>query len=114
METYENHPNNYLHNINMTNIHENLQKSNYDDFWNSRNSNKQVLKEFNDKYNKKVSGFEKILNFKNMQIGNEGLVSLRKINFENLEIFNLENNNINFNSVDIKNILNKYNSRIKK
>jgi len=94
LETYEKHPNNYYHNINLTNIYESLSKSNYDDFWNSRNSNKEILKEFNDKYDKKISGFEKILNFSNMKIGNEGLISLRKINFDNLEIFNLENNDI--------------------
>ena len=29
-----------------------------------------------------------------MNIGDEGLVNLRKMNFENLEIFNLENNEI--------------------
>ena len=94
LETYEKHPNNYYHNINLKNIYESLSKSNYDDFWNSRNSNKEILKEFNDKYEKKVSGFEKILNFNNIKIGDEGLVCLRKINFENLEIFNLENNNL--------------------
>ena len=94
VETYEQHPNNYLHNINISNLYESLDRSNYDDFWNSRNSNKEILKEFNDKFEKKISGFEKILNFKNMKIGNEGLISLRKINFENLEVFNLENNDL--------------------
>lgn len=94
LETYEQHPNNYWHNINLSNIYQSLDKSNYDDYLNSRNKNKEILKEFNDKHEKKISGFEKILNFKNMDIGNEGLISLRKINFENLEIFNLENNDI--------------------
>ena len=94
LETYEQHPNNYFHNINLTNIYQSLSKSNYDDFWNSRNCNKEILKEFNDKYSKKISGFEKVLNLNNMKLGNEGLIKLRKINFENLEILNLENNNI--------------------
>ena len=94
LETYEKHPNNYWHNINLTNIFDSLEKSNYDDFLNSRNTNKEILKEYNDKFEKKVSGIEKILNFKDMKLGDEGLICLRKINFGNVEIFNLENNNI--------------------
>lgn len=119
LETYEQHPNNYFHNINLTNIYQSLSKSNYDDFWNSRNCNKEILKEFNDKYSKKISGFEKVLNLNNMKLGNEGLIKLRKINFENLEILNLENNNIKdiscFNKWKLKRLkeLNLSNNNIK-
>ena len=94
LETYEKHPNNYYHNINLTNIYQSLEKSKYDDFLNNRNANKEILKEFNDKFDKKVSGFEKELNFGKMKLGNTFLVSLKKINFDNLEILNLENNDI--------------------
>jgi len=94
LETYEKHPNNYYHNINLTNIYQSLEKSNYDDFLNNRNTNKEILKEFNGKYDKKVSGFEKELNFGNMKLGNNILASLKKINLDNLEILNLENNDI--------------------
>ena len=52
------------------------------------------MKEFNDKFDKKVSGFEKELNFGKMKLGNSFLTSLKKINFDNLEVLNLENNDI--------------------
>ena len=94
LETYEKHPNNYYHNINLTNIYQSLEKSKYDDFLNNRNANKEILKEFNDKFDKKVSGFEKVLNFGKMKLGNNILTSLKKINFDNLEVLNLENNDI--------------------
>ena len=94
LETYEKHPNNYYHNINLTNIYQSLDKSKYDDFLNNRNANKEILKEFNNKFDKKVSGFEKELNFGKMKLGNSILTSLKKINFDNLEILNLENNDI--------------------
>ena len=94
LETYEKHPNNYYHNINLTNIYQSLEKSKYDDFLNNRNANKEILKEFNDKFDKKVSGFEKELNFGKMKLGNTFLASLKKLNFDNLEILNLENNDI--------------------
>ena len=94
LETYEKHPNNYYHNINLTNIYQSLDKSKYDDFLNNRNANKEILKEFNNKFDKKVSGFEKELNFGKMKLGNNILTNLKKINFDNLEILNLENNDI--------------------
>ena len=94
LETYEKHPNNYYHNINLTNIYQSLDKSKYEDFLNNRNANKEILKEFNDKFDKKVSGFEKELNFGKMKLGNSFLTSLKKINFDNLEVLNLENNDI--------------------
>jgi hypothetical protein len=95
VETYELHPNNYYHNINLTNLYKSLTNSNYDDFFNSRNKNREILKEFNDKYGKKISGYEKVLNLSKLNLCDNGLICLRKNNFENLEILNLENNNIN-------------------
>ena len=95
VETYELHPNNYYHNINLTNIYKSLAKSNYDDFFKGRNKNRELLKEFNDKYSKKISGYEKVLNLNNLNMEDSGLLCLKKTNFENLEILNLENNNIN-------------------
>ena len=94
VETYELHPNNYYHNINLTNLYKSLTNSNYDDYFNSRNKNREILKEFNDKYSKKISGYEKVLNLNNLNLGDSGLICLRKNNFENVEILNLENNNI--------------------
>ena len=94
VETYERHSNNYYHNINLTNLYKSLTGSNYDDYFNSRLKNRDILKEFNEKYDKKISGFEKILNLNNLDMGNDGLICLRKNNFDNLEIMNLENNNI--------------------
>ena len=94
VETYELHPNNYYHNINLTNLYKSLTTSNYDDYFNSRTKNREIIKEFNEKYDKKISGYEKILDLKDLNLGNDGLVCLRKNNFENLEILNLENNNI--------------------
>ena len=94
VETYELHPNNYYHNINLTNLYNSLTTSTYDDYINSRTKNREIIKEFNDKYDKKISGYEKILDLNNLNLGNNGLICLRKNNFENLEILNLENNNI--------------------
>ena len=94
VETYELHPNNYYHNINLTNLYKSLTTSNYDDYFNSRTKNREIIKEFKEKYDKKISGYEKILDLKDLNLGNDGLVCLRKNNFENLEILNLENNNI--------------------
>ena len=95
VETFELHPNNYYHNINLTNLYKSLLNSNYDDYFNSRTKNREIIKEFNDKYAKKISGYEKILNLNNLNLGNDGLICLRKNNFENLESLNLENNDIN-------------------
>ena len=95
VETFELHPNNYYHNINLTNLYKSLLNSNYDDYFNSRTKNREIIKEFNDKYDKKISGYEKILNLNNLNLGNDGLICLRKNNFENLESLNLENNDIN-------------------
>ena len=94
VETYEQHPNNYNHNINISSIYESLSKTNYDNFWNSRNNNKEILKEFNEIFPKKISGYEKTLNLNDMELENEGLIKLRKVNFDNLEILNLENTGI--------------------
>ena len=94
VETYELHPNNYYHNLNVTNLYKSLASSNYDDYFNSRTKNREILKEFNEQYDKKISGYEKILNLNDLNLENSGLICLRKNNFENLEILNLENNNI--------------------
>ena len=93
--TYEEHPNNYNHNINISNAAKCLEKNNYDLFINMLNDKKKIIDQFNNNYEKKVSGAENILNLNGVSLGNEGLNNLRKIEFNDLRILNLENNNIN-------------------
>ena len=64
-----------------------------------------TLKEFNNKYNINIEDIDiKELNLSNRNIGNEGLKDLVKINFNNLELLYLSENEIS----DI-NILEKVN-----
>ena len=94
LSTYEEHPNNYNHNINISNIVKSLATNHYDLFINMLNDKKKLIKQFNDKFEKKVSGAETVLNLNEISLGNKGLSYLRKIDFDDLRILNLENNNI--------------------
>ena len=123
LKTYQSHPSNYFHSINITNIAKSLRQSNnerqnfersykkYKTIKDQENSSMILLNKFN-KLEKKVFnliGDEEIINLSGKNIGNKIFEQICIIEFTNLKKINLSHNNIsnidslnNFNSPLLK------------
>ena len=103
--TYEKHPSNYFNSLNLINISKKKEINNNNEglLKKVRMLENKILSIFNDRFNTKLTGEEKILVLNNKEIGNKDLDLLFVLPFNQLQDINISNNKIS-NIEPLKNI----------